>query len=74
MKRKQNNNLVLITNKENEKLYYSSYNRAAMSLGVQANSIKWAVNHSKKINDFNGNEVDVELVDGSEIPYKMINN
>ena len=74
MKRKQNNNLILITNKDNEKLYYSSYNRAAMSLGLQANSVKWAVNHSKKITDFNGNEVKIELVDGSEIPYKLINN
>lgn len=73
MKMKKNNNLVLI-NEGEKKLYFTSFNRAGMHLGLQANSIKWAVNHNNVLYNNRDEKITIELVDGSDIPYKYINN
>lgn len=73
MKTKENNNLILIT-ENNKKIYFTSSHRAGNYLGVQGNSVNWAIVHNNKLKNKNNEEVKIELVDGSEIPYKLINN
>ena len=74
MKRKKNNNLVLVTVNDNELHYFTSSNRAGDFLGLQSNSINWAIIHSNELINNDGKKVTIKLIDGSEIPYKLINN
>ncbi len=73
MKQKTNNNLILVKS-GNEKHYFTSTNRAGKFLGLQANSINWAIVHGNILFNNKDEEVTVNLIDGSEIPYKYINN
>lgn len=74
IRRKTDNNLVLVIC-DNEKKYYTSYNRAALAIGgVQAGSVKYACEKGKIIETPYNKVITVKLVDGSEIPYKLINN
>jgi len=73
MKRKKNNNLILV-NVGEEKHYFTSANRVGKFLGIQANSVSWAVMHQNVLVNNRGDNVTVQIVDGSEIPYKLINN
>lgn len=73
MKRKKNNNLILVTS-GNTKHYFTSANRAGKFLNLQANSISWAILHQNVLVNNRGENVTIECVDGSEIPYKLINN
>ena len=74
MKQRKNNDLIKLTLNGELVGYYSSTNRAAMKSGKAQASILWHLAHTgnwKKIDD----EVwTVEVVDGSEIAYKYINN
>ena len=73
VKKKQNNNLVLVT-EGNKKQYFTSKNRAGLYLGLACASVEYAI---KKRNEFwgdNGERITIEIVDGSEVPYKLINN
>lgn len=74
MKRKKNNNLILVNVGTDEKHYFTSANRAGQFLGIQPNSVNWAIVHGNTLINNNDKKVTIELIDGSEIPYKYINN
>lgn len=74
MRRKENNNLVSINYSNGTVFYYTSMNRAACKLGVATASVKWAVEHGNVLTDYEGKVFTIGIVDGSEIPYKLINN
>lgn len=73
VKKKQNNNLVLV-NVGDKKQYFTSKNRAGLYLGLAQASIEWALSHHNEYWTENDEKVTIEIVDGSEIPYKLINN
>lgn len=70
---KKDNNLVLMHIGKKD-YYYSSMSRAGAKIGLQAASILWAIHHRNELVNNEGEIVTVELIDGSEIPYKLINN
>ena len=72
MKRKKNNNLILV-NVGNKKHYFTSANRAGDFLGLGNNSIMWAIMHHNELSNNNGDIITVEMVDGSNILWKDIN-
>lgn len=72
--RKKNNNLILINYTDGEKRYYTSFNRAGLSIGLAPVSVKWALDHENVITDLSDRELTIKLVDGSNIQYKYINN
>lgn len=74
MKRKQNNNLITIRYNSGDMLYFTSLNRVAMKLGIAPASVKWAIEHNNVLTDFEGKVFTIVVIDGSEIPYKYINN
>lgn len=73
MKRKKNNNLILV-NVGKTKHYFTSATRAGDYLGIQGNSVNWAILHNNVLKNNNNEDVTIELVDGSDVPYKYINN
>lgn len=74
MRKKENNNLISVNYNDGGVFYYTSMNRAAMKLGVAAASVKWAIIHSNILTDVEGKVFTIGIVDGSEVPYKLINN
>ena len=74
MKQKKKDNNLILMNIGDKKYYYTSMNRAGAKIGLQAASILWAIHHGNELMDDDGNKITVEIVDGSEIPYKLINN
>lgn len=74
MKRKKNNNLVVLKYEDGEKKYFTSMTRAGFVIGLANNSVKWAIDHENTIVDMNDRKLRIVLEDGSEIPYKYINN
>lgn len=74
MARKKNNNLVLLNYKDGEKKYYTSLNKAGLAVGIASPSVTWAVKHNNVLTDNDDREFTIEIVDGSEIKYKYINN
>lgn len=74
MKRKQNNNLITIKYNSGDMLYFTSFNRVAMKLGIAPASVKWAIEHNNVLTDVEGKVFTIVVIDGSEIPYKYINN
>lgn len=73
MKRKKNNNLILV-NVGKKKHYFTSANRAGDYLGMGNNSVMWAIMHHNELMNNAGEKVTIELIDGSDVPYKLINN
>lgn len=73
-KRKKNDNNLICVNAGNEKHYFTSTSRAGTFLGLAAGSIQWAINHKNVLINNKDEEVTIEIVDGSEIKYKYINN
>lgn len=73
MKTKKDNNLILV-NVGNKKHYFTSLTRAGRFLGMQSSSISWAIAHRNELVNNAGETVTIEIIDGSEIPYKYINN
>jgi hypothetical protein len=49
-------------------------NKAGLFLGLATASVKWAVDHKNEIINNNDEIVTIKIIDGSEIPYKYINN
>lgn len=74
MRRKENNNLVSINYSNGNAIYYTSMNRAALKLGIATASVKWAVEHGNVLTDYEGKVFTIGIVDGSDVPYKLINN
>lgn len=70
---KKDNNLVLV-NVGDKKHYFTSMNKAGLFLGLATASVKWAVDHKNEIINNNDEIVTIDVIDGSEIPYKYINN
>lgn len=73
MKTKENNNLILMTIGD-KKRYFTSMNRAGRAAGLAAASVKWAIYYGSELITNNNEKVTFKVVDGSEIPYKYINN
>ena len=73
MAKKRDNNLILV-NVGNKKHYFTSACKAGALLGLQGSSISWAILHRNELTNNAGETVTIEIVDGSEIPYKLINN
>ena len=71
-KKKENNNLVLV-NVGKKKYYFTSSNRAAIFLGIQSNTVNCAILKNKVLTNTKDEKVTIEICDGSEIPYKYIN-
>jgi hypothetical protein len=74
MKKKNNNNLIAIKYNDGDMLYFTSINRVGMKLGIAPASVKWAIEHNNVLTDVEGKVFTVVIVDGSEVPYKLINN
>lgn len=74
MAKKVNNNLVLVSYSNGDKQYYTSTSKAGLKLALAAPSVKWAIDHNKVLTDVEGKIFTVHIVDGSEVPYKLINN
>lgn len=74
MRNKNNNNLIAIRYDGGDMLYFTSTNRAAMKLAIAPASVKWAIEHNNVLTDVEGKVFTIGIVDGSEIPYKLINN
>lgn len=74
MRKKQNNNLVAINYNDGNILYFTSINRVAMKIGIAPASVKWAIEHNNVLTDVEGKVFTIVIVDGSEVPYKYINN
>jgi len=72
MKKKKDNNLVMIEFEDGRKKYYTSWNRAAMSLGIVPVSAKWAADRNNTLATESGN-CHIKLIDGGDIQYKYIN-
>lgn len=74
MKVKIDNNLIKITLDCNGKeFYFTSSNRAGKFIFKQTYNIERALITTHRIEFTELGPVTVELVDGSEIPYKLIN-
>lgn len=71
MKQKLNNILILLE-AENTKLYFTSYNKAGKYLNRPVASIIWAINHGNKFSHNNKN-FSISEVDGTHIEWGMIN-
>ena len=74
MRKKQNNNLIAVRYDNGRTDYYTSLNRIAIKLALAPASVKWAINHGNVLTDVEGKILTVGIVDGSEVPYKLINN
>lgn len=74
MAKKLNNNLILLNYKDGEKKYYTSRSKAGLKLGIAPASVNWAIDHNNVLVDGNDRELTIEIVDGSEVHYKYINN
>lgn len=73
MRRKKDNNLIVI-DYNGDKHYYTSMNCAGFKLGLATASIKWAITHNNILCDCEGRNFRIYIEDGSEVPYKYINN
>ena len=71
--KEKDNNLVCV-NIGKKKLYFSTYRKAGLHLGIQAASVQWAIKHGNKLITNDDKVATIELIDGSDIPYKYINN
>lgn len=74
MRKKTNNNLIAIKYNGGDMLYFTSINRVAMKLGIAPASVKWAIEHNNVLTDVEGKVFTIVVIDGSEVPYKYINN
>ena len=74
MRKKQNNNLIAVSYNNGRTDYYTSLNRIAIKLALAPASVKWAIDHNNILTDVEGKALTIGIVDGSEVPYKLINN
>ena len=73
MKRKKKNELVKVKLEDGTAKYFSSWNKAGNLLGIAPVSAKWAADHHNAVATNNG-ICTIELIDGSEIMWKEIDN
>lgn len=74
MRKKENNNLIAVRYNNGRTDYYTSLNRIAIKLALAPASVKWAIEHNNVLTDVEGKVLTIGIVDGSEVPYKLINN
>lgn len=55
-------------------MYYTSMNHAASKLAIAPASVRWAIDHGNVLTDVEGKVFTIGVIDGSEVPYKYINN
>lgn len=65
-------NLVLVR-EENDLKYFTTSYKAAKYLGVQQNTLNWAIVNGNELTK-DGKPVEVDLVDGDGILYNLIDN
>lgn len=73
MRPKKDNKLIAI-DFGGEKHYFTSLNRVGFKVGLATASIKWAIDHNNTLCSYDGRDFKVYYIDGSDIPYKYINN
>ena len=73
MKRKTDNNLIVV-DFNGEKHYYTSPTKAGWKVCLAPASVKWAIEHNNVLCTCDGRNFRIYLEDGSDIPYKYINN
>lgn len=75
MKTKENNNLIELTFDCNGvKQYFTSENRAGLYIGKQKYNIMQALRGNGRIEYSELGPLTVKIVDGSKVPYELINN
>jgi hypothetical protein len=72
MKKKKDNNLVMVEFEDGRKNYYTSWNRAAMALNIVPVSAQYNASRGNTLKTENGN-CKIRLIDGGDIQYKYIN-
>lgn len=73
MKEKVNNNLIKLTFDTGHVHYFTSENRAGKFIGKQMYNIIRALQTDHRIDFSSRGPCTVELVDGSKVPYELIN-
>lgn len=74
MKKKENNNLVVLKYEDGERRYFTSLSRAGKVVGLASASVLWAIHHQNVLVDNSDRKLTIGVIDGSEIKYKNINN
>lgn len=74
MKRKKDNNLIVVDFGAGDKYYYTSPTKAGWKVCLAPASVKWAIEHNNVLCTVDGRNFRIYLEDGSDIPYKYINN
>lgn len=72
-KKKKDNNLVCVLI-GNTPHYFTSATRAGKYVGLASCSVVWAMTHNNDLTTEKGESIKFSIVDGSDIPYKYINN
>lgn len=72
-KKKKTNDLICAIYSDGEKQYFTTTTKAAVRYGLVPASVQYSLTHDTKF-VIDDRTVTFELVDGSEIPYKYINN
>ena len=73
MAKKKDNNLIVL-DFNGEKYYYTSTTKAGFKVCLAPASVKWAIEHNNILTTVDGRNFRIYLEDGSDIPYKYINN
>lgn len=73
MKVKRDNNLIKMTYGE-DIYFFTSATRAGLAVGLASASVLWALRHKNQLKSFDGKNITFEIVDGSDVPYGLINN
>lgn len=74
MERKIDNNLIVVSYSNGDKLYFTSMSRAGVRMGITTASVKYAVEHGNKLIDSEDRVYTISIRECGEIPYKLINN
>lgn len=74
MAKKRDNNLIEIRFEDGESRYFTSCSKAGLNVGLVVASVQWAINHGNILINNDDRKFTIHLIDGSDIPYKYINN
>lgn len=73
MEVKKDNNLIRMNYGE-DIYYFTSATRAGLAVGLASASVLWALRHKNELESYDGKKITFEIVDGSDVPYGLINN
>lgn len=78
VKKQKTNNLIKVTKTRPDGTddihYFTTCCKTGTFLYIAGASVQWAIDHHKTLFDEDGSKTKIEMIDGSEIPYKLINN